>query len=290
MTRERVNVLVTGAAGMIGSHLVKALLRENYNVIGLDRSNPVVFEQGYKHIVCELGDIEILRNIVQENQITRIIHLAALAHSAGLKKISYEEYYYINVECAKNIFVVAAEKGIPVLFSSTVDVYGFTKGIVNSNTELNPVTPYGISKMLAEDELSKICADSGYTIFRFAPVYTETLQRDIQKRYYLKYPNVAYIIGKGTEYEILHIDVATDKMVEWTTETIVNGIRVIKNRNVMNTSDKINEEKEAGRAKTVVHFPKWMVVCAYVFAKAITGKNKYTYLLNKAVHPMKTEW
>ena len=78
-------------------------------------------------------------------------------------------------------------------------------------------------------------------------------------------------------------------MVDWCSEEPKNTVRIIKDEKRMWTPDYIKAEKEAGRAKIVVRLPVWMVNRGYAFLKGITGENKYTYLLNKAVHPLRSE-
>lgn len=277
-------ILVTGAAGMIGSYLTRALVASGYEVVGVDRKEcePLT---GLTSVVADLGNAEKLKQIVSENQVDRVIHLAALAHTAGEDDLSYEKYYQVNVECAINVFRAAGN--CPVLFISTVDVYGFTKGVVSAETELHPVTPYGKTKALAEEKCRSICEN--YSIYRLSPVYTPDVKRDIQKRYYLKYPDWAYVIGGGTEYEVLNIEEAVRRMVEWCGREPQNEICIIKDKNRMNTADYIRREKAEGRAKHVLRFSHWMVACGFAVIKGITGKNKYTYLLNKAVNPLRTE-
>lgn len=270
---------------MIGSQLVKGLLNAGYIVVGIDKLSDTGCREDYHHYVCDLDDIGQLNVIFDSYKIDRIIHLAALAHTKNEDDLSWERYYHINVECAKNIFKLAGEK--PVLFISTVDVFGFSNGEpVNTKTPLNPVTLYGKSKKMAEEECRKL---PHYTVFRFSPVYTPEIKRDIQKRYYLKYPRIAYQIGKGTEYEILNIDKAISSMVDWCSQEPCNDIKIIKDDKPMWTPDYIKAEKAKGRAKIVLKFPYWLVNCGYKVLKGITGENKYTYLLNKAVHPLKTE-
>lgn len=276
-------IMVTGSAGMIGSNLVKGLLDKGYEVVGVDRK--CGNDTRCKNVVVDLGDVQALQKIVVENHVDRIIHLAALAHTAGEDDLSWEKYHYVNVVCAKNVFDVAQER--PVLFISTADVYGFVKGVVNADTELHPVTPYGKSKAMAEAECKNTCKQ--YTIFRFQPVYTNEIKRDIQKRYYLKYPNWAYVIGKNTEYEVLSIENAVNAMVNWCDSTVDNRIFNIKDKERMNPVNCIEEERAEGRAKRVLYFPRWMVKAGFGVIKFITGKNKYTYLLNKAVNPLRTE-
>ena len=277
-------VLVTGAAGMIGSETVRGMLEAGYRVIGVDRRESPETAEAYTHYVVDLSDKVALEKIISDAQVDRVVHLAALAHSVDGKEYSWEDYRHLNVECAKNVFQAAGER--PVLFISTVDVYGFTKGTVNAETELSPVSHYAKSKMMAETECQKL---PHYTILRFSPVYTDTVKRDIQKRYYLKYPKIAYRIGKGTEYEILNVRGAVAAMVNWLEDEPQNNTRIIKDPTRMNTADYIKAEKEEGRAKIVLYCPKWTASVGYAVLRALTGKNKYTYLLNKAVYPLRTE-
>lgn len=279
-------ILVTGARGMIGSQLVKGLLDAGYKVIGVDRSGDEKQDDSYSYFKVDLSDKERLKEIVEENYVDRFIHLAALAHSEGELDLSWERYKHINVDCVKNVFEVAGKR--PVLFISTVDVFGFYDGKnpVNGNSPIKPVSNYGKSKALAEEECKKL---PHYNIFRFAPVYTDEIKRDIQKRYYLKYPNIAYQIGKGSSYEILNIKKAIKVMVDWCEEEPYNDIKIIKDEKSMWTPNYIKEERKAGRAKTVLYFPRWMVNAGYVVITGLLGEGEKTYLLNKAVHPLRSE-
>lgn len=280
-------VLLTGAAGMIGTRVIAGLLAAGNRVIGLDRKESPLRDGNYTHITAELGDADALRNIFDAHRIDRVIHLAALAHTAGVQDLSREAYYEINVRCAENVFSCAAEKNIPVLFISTADVYGFVKGVATAATVPHPVTVYGKTKYLAEQALAHICRL--YDIFRFAPVYTDEMKRDIQKRYYFRYPDWGYLIGKGMDYEFLFIDTAVARMVDWCRREPTGRIYNVKNETLTNTAACLSQERAAGRAKHVLHFPRWTVRFGFGVIFCLTGKNKYTYLLNKAVHPLRTE-
>lgn len=279
-------ILVTGAKGMIGSQLVKGLLDKGYKVVGVDRVGEDYSADNFVFFNLDLADADKLNRIISDNDVDRIIHLAALAHRNGNEDLSWERYKHINVDCAKNVF--GAAQGRPLLFISTVDVYGFYDGKapVNGNSELHPVSKYGKSKLLAETECKNI---KNYTIFRFSPVYTSSVTRDIQKRYYLKYPKIAYRVGKGTAFEILNIDKAVSSMVNWCSEEPSNEIRIIKDDEMMWTPDYIASEKSKGNAKIVFWFPRWLVNFGYITLKAILGENEKTYLINKAVHPLRSE-
>ena len=278
-------ILVTGSAGMIGSNLVKELLDKGFSVVGVDKKQ-INFEGDYKHFEIDLGNIDVIEQLFSKKKIDRVIHLAALAHAMSGKKYTKQLYEYLNIECANNVFAIASKYSVPVLFISTVDVFGFQKGIVNAQTECHPVTIYGKTKYAAEQLLK----DSGckYSIYRFSPVYTPTIKRDIQKRYYLKFPKWAYLVGKGSYHEVLNIDLAIESMVHWCNTIPDNKISVVKDVELLNTKQAIAKEKENGNAKHVIHFPRW-IVCLGYWIMRITGKNKYTFLVNKVVHPLRTE-
>lgn len=273
-------VLITGASGMIGSHLLKKSNEVGIKAIGID------IKESENVRICDLGNISEFEKIIVEEKVTKIIHLAALAHAVSGKNYTQELYEHLNVECAKNVFQVASRNNAEVLFISTVDVFGFTKGVVNANTECHPVTLYGDTKYRAEQILKK--SGAKYTIYRFSPVYTMELKRDIQKRIYLKYPNWAYQIGKNTQYEVLNLDKAIDEMIRWCLTEAKNEIKIIKDNKLLNTKDYIREEKAIGKAKHVIKLPRWAVIIGYSILR-ITGKNKYTFLLNKAVNPLRSE-
>lgn len=277
-------ILVTGSTGMIGKPLVSKLLDAGHDVVGLARS--AGRDPRAKHIKADLCDQKAIQSILGEIRFDRIIHLAGLAHATNTKDIPYQKYYQTNVEGARNIFQSAGD--IPVLFISTVDVFGFTDGIVSVNTPLNPVSDYAKTKAIAEEECKRWC--SRYDIFRFSPVYTPEIKRDIQKRYYLKYPNIAYLIGKGGEFEVLDVHLAVMKMAEWCVQEPDNQVHILKDEILLNAQHCILEEKKNGRAKHVLYLPRWAVTTSLFILKFLTGKNRYTYLFQKAVHPLRTAW
>ncbi len=272
---------------MIGTHVVAELITAGDRVIGLDLKESAVRDEKYTHITVELGDFDALHGIFDANRIDRVIHLAALAHTAGVRDLSREAYYEINVRCAENVFLCAAEKNIPVLFISTADVYGFVKGVATAGSVPHPITVYGKTKYLAEQSLARICRL--YDIFRFAPVYTDEVKRDIQKRYYLRYPDLGYLIGRGMDYEFLSIDTAAARIVDWCHREPTGRIYNVKNEAMTNTAECLLHERAAGRAKHILRFPRWTVRIGFGVIFFLTGKNKYTFLLNKAVHPLRTE-
>ena len=280
------NILVTGSAGMIGSYVVKGLIKNGHTVIGVDRVKPKEEIEGLTPVVIDLSSKDDVMRVFEENKIDRCIHLAALAHTKGVADTSWEAFKKINVDCAENVFEACAKNSVPVLFISTVDAIGMVKGLITPETELNPISNYGKSKAMAEGRLKDIC--KVWNIYRFSPVYTEDVKRDIQKRYYLKYPNWAYLIGDGEKFEVLNVRKAVASMVDWVDKKVDNTIHIIKDEELLDSAKVIAEERAEGRAKHVLRIPRWMVICGYHCIKLVFGKSNKTYLVFKALWPFRT--
>lgn len=280
------NVLVTGSAGMIGSYVVKGLTGKGHTVIGVDRIARNTNLQGLTQIILDLSSKEGVMQLFDDKKIDRVIHLAALAHTKGVTDTSWEAFKKVNVDCAENLFEACEKHNVPVLFISTVDAIGMVKGLITPETELNPISNYGKSKAMAEGRLKEICKE--WNVYRFSPVYTEDVKRDIQKRYYLKYPDWAYLIGGGQQFEVLNIRKAITSMVDWVDKKVDNTIHIIKDEELLDSAKVIAEERAEGRAKHVLRIPRWMVVCGYYCIKVVFGKSNKTYLVFKALWPFRT--
>lgn len=279
-------VLVTGSSGMIGSNLVHSLLKDGFLVVGLDIKDGSIKNDNYSFHSVDLGNIDAIESVFHEEKPDRVIHLAALAHPLGKSDLDFKRITHINVECAENIFRVAEKHKTPLLFISTVDVLGMTRGLITPSAIPNPVTDYGITKFQAENKLKEI--SSAYDIFRFSPVYTADIKRDIQKRYYLKPPKWAYRIGKGGLFEVLDIRLAIKEMTDWVEREPSNSLRIIKDEKLLDVNELIEGEKAEGRANHVLYFPRWMVMTGYYCLYPILRKSNPSYLIFKALWPFRT--
>lgn len=280
------NILVTGSAGMIGGYVVKGLIEKGHKVLGVDRIAKDIQLPGLTQIILDLSSKEGVMQLFDDKKIDRVIHLAALAHTKGVADTSWEAFKKVNVDCAENLFEACAKHNVPVLFISTVDAIGMVKGTITPDTKLNPISNYGKSKAMAEGRLKEIC--KVWNIYRFSPVYTEDVKRDIQKRYYLKYPDWAYLIGGGQQFEVLNVRKAVSSMVDWVDKPVDNSIHIIKDDELLDSAKVIAEERAEGRAKHILRIPRWMVVCGYYCIKLVFGKSNKTYLVFKALWPFRT--
>lgn len=167
-------VMVTGNLGYIGSVLAPMLLNNGHEVVGLDADlyRFCTFGDGFIEVPTIKKDI---RDITVEDLygVDAICHLAGLSNDP-LGNINSELTFEINYKASVKLAELAKKAGISrYIFSSSCSNYG-TGGeqMLNEESPLNPVTPYGESKVLVEKEVSKM-ADEQFspTFLRNATVY-----------------------------------------------------------------------------------------------------------------------
>ena len=152
------NILITGGAGYIGSHIAEQLSVRNYKLIIIDN-----LSTGYRNLINKKsifikGDIKnkkLLISVLRKYNIDTIIHLAALLNvkESEKKKLKYRE---INIRGTKNLLSACKNSNVKnFLFSSTCAVYGNVNGKVNERKKLNPSNYYGFTKYHAEKLIIK---------------------------------------------------------------------------------------------------------------------------------------
>jgi UDP-glucose 4-epimerase len=174
------NILVTGGAGFIGKHLVKSLIKNKKNVSILDnfsnsdKKSISLFKKD--QIKIFVGDIRNNDDILEATKNQNIvIHLAAKISVEESIKNSIETFQ-INVEGTKNLLEICKKNNVKkIIVASSAAVYGEgnEKYKITEQTKLNPISPYGESKIEMEKEIIKFCSDNqiNYVILRFFNIY-----------------------------------------------------------------------------------------------------------------------
>ena len=167
-------VLVTGGAGYIGSHMVWELLDHGEEVLVVDNLT-TGFEwaipEGVSFVKADIGDQEAMEEILKDNNIDAIIHFAG----SVVVPESLENplmYYQNNTGNSRNLIAAAVNTGVKkFIFSSTAAVYGnpLTEGPISENAILNPMSPYGTSKLMTELMIRDTAEahDFSYVILRY---------------------------------------------------------------------------------------------------------------------------
>jgi len=171
-----VKFVVTGGLGFIGSYIVKHLLSKDHQVTVVDNFSRGRLENlaGFKEKIdlqkLDILDFDALKEIIRDSD--GIFHQAALT-SVPESFIQKEKYHSVNVVGTENIFKLAKDFGIKVVYASSSSVYGNTTSIpIKEDFTKNPINPYGITK-LEDEKLAEKYHNLGVSIIglRYFNVY-----------------------------------------------------------------------------------------------------------------------
>jgi len=157
---RHVRVIITGAAGFIGSNLTEHLLQEGHEVVGIDNlddyySGKTMFlersieDSNFTMVRGDILDLELMKKTMKGAD--AVVHLAA---QAGVRFSVRDplKSHMVNVVGTLNVLIAAAEGGVKrVVNSSSSSVYGnIDQRPVTETDEPRPVSPYATSKLAAE--------------------------------------------------------------------------------------------------------------------------------------------
>jgi nucleoside-diphosphate-sugar epimerase len=153
-------VLITGASGFVGYHLIAAALASGLEVFAAVRPSSNIqhlqeFDIQYTHL--DFADVDALRAEIVLKQYSYIIHASGIT-----KAKSKEEYELVNAGYTKNLALAAVSANINLekfVFVSSLAAMGPLTDLnqqIEDNSAANPVTNYGASKLLAEQYLKEV--------------------------------------------------------------------------------------------------------------------------------------
>ena len=166
------NILITGGAGYIGSHISEILVKNKkkiYIVDNLSTGYRSLINKKAKFFKLNIHNIKNIKKIIKENKIDSIIHLAAnLIISEGEKYP--KKYYRNNVIGTQNLLKACSNSNIKnFIFSSTAAIYKDGQFKVSENSIIKPKSVYGKTKVKCEKIIQSFCKKNkiNYGILRY---------------------------------------------------------------------------------------------------------------------------
>lgn len=154
---SKLNLLIVGGAGYIGSHMVKMLLDEGHQVVVVDN-----LSNGYRDAVLggefihgDLADKTLLQKIFGQHRFDGVMHFASFIQ-VGESVIKPSKYYQNNVVNTLNLLdTMVAFEVKKFIFSSTAAIFGEPNySPIDEKHPKQPINPYGLSKLMVEEILS----------------------------------------------------------------------------------------------------------------------------------------
>lgn len=158
-------ILITGAAGFIGSHTCESLIKNGNSIIGVDNFDPFYSSKlkelnlehlnqnnNFRFYKADIRDDKALNQIFSSNQVDVVIHLAA---KAGVRPSieSISEYYDVNINGTVSLLESMRKNGIKkMVFASSSSIYGNNQKVPFSEDDRvdNPISPYASTKKSGE--------------------------------------------------------------------------------------------------------------------------------------------
>ncbi|MGL4370301.1 MAG: NAD-dependent epimerase/dehydratase family protein, partial [Spirochaetota bacterium] len=158
-------ILVTGGAGYIGSHVVRRLAAKGFTPVIYDDLSAGIKEavSDYELIAGDIGDYDKLCSIFKSRKIECVMNFASFI-AVGESCANPLKYYENNVSRTVNLFRAMKDCSVKkFIFSSTAAVYGNPDEVpILESSPLHPESPYGRTKLMVENILSDLDASDGF--------------------------------------------------------------------------------------------------------------------------------
>lgn len=260
--------LVTGCAGFIGSTLTDRLLTEGCEVVGIDR-----FSDYYAREIKERNIASAIENphftLIEEDilqmetfpEVDYVFHLAAQAGVRASWGKSFEIYTRDNVQATQRLLEWYKNTGIEkFVYSSSSSVYGDTDLPMREDRMVQPVSPYGVTKLAAEHLCSLYWKNYGVPTvsLRYFTVYGPRQRPDMGINRFVRavlHNEAITLYGDGTQTrDFTYIDDIVEANVLAAASDVRGEVFNIGGGNRISVNDLIASiEEVAGKTATVEH-------------------------------------
>jgi UDP-glucose 4-epimerase len=195
-------LLITGVNGFIGRRLAKHLTACGHSLTGISlEAEGRALPDSVIYRKVDVTNRDEVASVLSSNAFDAVIHLAALVHVRDAS-LGFDDYARVNYYASESLFEQAMRLNVRrIAFASTVEVYGPKPdgAVVDEATPCKPDSDYGRTKLLAETALTQLAErhSAAYCNLRFAPVYAPDFRLNLDKRLYLRVPQLGYRFGRG---------------------------------------------------------------------------------------------
>lgn len=167
-------VVITGSAGLIGSHLATRFLSLGYEVLGIDNlvggySSNIPNNKKYTHANIDITDSKRVKTVISSFDPSIVIHCAALAHE-GLSVFSPSTITNNIFSGTISIASAAIASGAKLFINtSSMARYGDVGAPFSEHTKPSPVDPYGLAKLQAEQQLNLLAKIHSIKVVHMVP-------------------------------------------------------------------------------------------------------------------------
>lgn len=289
-------ILVTGSAGLIGSHIADELTKLKYDVVGIDNLSGGHIRNTRKHkfYFCDLRNKVDVENLVLKIRPTHVYHCAASAREIGslFEPIKSTEDNYLSYMNLLNACIKVNFKKM-ILFG-TMAVYGEQIPPFSEDMQRKPEDIYGINKTAMEmsTECLSTIHDFNYTIIRPHNVFGEGQAFDLYRNVFAIWMNKImhgdkniYIFGDGTqERAFSYIDFSLPCYIkclnDYTNNNIYNigGIHPIT---LNHAAELVIQAMDVQNNVTIEHLPERPKEVKYAYSTHEKSVNELGYKENK---------
>ena len=213
MKKER--ILVTGGSGNLGRTLIPKLVSDGFDCISISRKSDRI--GSVNNIKCDITNFQKVNSVINQFKPNVIIHLAGLTGNLECET-NPKQAFSSNVFGTLNILGASVKLRPKIIFSSTREVYGFTKIAADENYPLKPVNNNGITKMISEYLIKNFHSmySTPYVILRFPNCYGENYtKRGLSSLFKKAIRNEKIKIFGGNQIlDLLHFNDAADAIIK----------------------------------------------------------------------------
>jgi UDP-glucuronate 4-epimerase len=192
--------LVTGAAGFIGSQLLRALLEQGHDAVGWDAFtdyyDPALKEENASGLPVER--VDLAESTLALDGLDGVFHLAGQPGVASFGGV-FPVYVRQNVLASQRLFEAAAEAGVRVTFASSSSIYGDAAAYPTpEGTIPRPLAPYGITKLACEHLAHAYASEFGLDVVtvRYFTIYGPRQRPD------MAFTKMVWALAEGRPFEL----------------------------------------------------------------------------------------